>query len=67
MIEIILNGDRRTIEREMPLTELLKTLGTPERGVAVACNARIVPRAERETIVVRSGDDVEIVTANPGG
>lgn len=66
-MEIFVNGLQKSIESEMSLTELLASLGTPARGVAVAVNARIVHAENRPATTVRSGDEIEIVTANPGG
>jgi sulfur carrier protein len=45
-------------EREIP---------TNGRGVAVALNGAVVPRAQWETTVLRAGDTVEIVRAMQGG
>lgn len=36
-------------------------------GVAVARNAEVVPRSQWSSVVLTTGDDVEIVTAVQGG
>jgi sulfur carrier protein len=56
-------GDGATI------VELLARLGVEEhaRGVAVAVNGEIVPRAEWARRQVAAGDRVEAVTAMQGG
>lgn len=37
------------------------------RGVAVAVNGEVVPRAEWDSTVLASGDQVEVLTASQGG
>ena len=36
-------------------------------GVAVACNAAVVPRSRWSSTLIAPGDDIEIVTAVQGG
>jgi len=40
---------------------------TAQRGVAVALNGAVVPRAAWRDTVLRAGDSVEIVRARQGG
>ncbi len=63
---IVLNGkpaqgDGATI------AELLARLEVPDRGVAVAVDAEVVPRGEWGTHVLPDGAHVEVVTAVQGG
>jgi sulfur carrier protein len=44
-----------------------KTLDTSQRGIAVALNGAIVPRAAWPQTALRSGDSIEIVRALQGG
>ncbi|MFD2180771.1 sulfur carrier protein ThiS [Rhodoplanes azumiensis] len=44
-----------------------KDIATGTRGIAVAVNGRVVPRAAWATAALASGDAVEIVRARPGG
>ena len=46
---------------------LLARLDLPDRGVAVAVDAEVVPRGEWATFVVPDGAHVEVVTAVQGG
>ncbi len=47
--------------------ELLASLDMPDRGIAVAVDAEVVPRGEWTTFVVEDGAHVEVVTAVQGG
>ncbi|HEV2812092.1 MAG TPA: sulfur carrier protein ThiS [Solirubrobacteraceae bacterium] len=63
---IVLNG--RPAEGEgSTVAGLLERLDLPDRGVAVAVDAEVVPRGEWGTFVVPEGAHVEVVTAVQGG
>ena len=51
------------------LTALLreKEIATDARGVAVAINGMVVPRAAWPSTPLRAGDQIEIVRARQGG
>ena len=44
-----------------------KTADTGQRGIAVALNGAVVPRAAWRETPLQSGDSVEIVRARQGG
>ena len=44
-----------------------KAIDTGQRGIAVALNGAVVPRAVWRETPLRSGDSVEIVRARQGG
>jgi sulfur carrier protein len=44
-----------------------KTVDTAQRGIAVALNGAVVPRAAWPKTQLRPGDNVEIVRARQGG
>ena len=44
-----------------------KAVDTMQRGIAVALNGSVVPRAAWRETVLKSGDSVEIVRARQGG
>jgi sulfur carrier protein len=44
-----------------------KAIDTGQRGVAVALNGAVVPRAAWRDTVLKPGDNVEIVRARQGG
>ena len=61
------NGRLRELPDELTVGLLLEMLGTERTGVAVACNDRVVRRAEYETQRLQDGDRVEIIEAVAGG
>jgi sulfur carrier protein len=65
---ITVNG-RAAAELEPGLTirALLDALGAPDRGVAVAVDAEVVPRGQWEAFAVPDGARVEVLTAVQGG
>jgi sulfur carrier protein len=44
-----------------------KAVDTGQRGIAVALNGAVLPRAACRDTVLRAGDNVEIVRARQGG
>jgi sulfur carrier protein len=44
-----------------------KAVDTSQRGIAVALNGAVVPRAAWPATLLRAGDSVEIVRARQGG
>ena len=67
-LEISVNGQREQSGAET-LDALLanKAVDCGERGIAVAINGAVVPRAAWPTTRLRPGDAVEIVRARQGG
>jgi sulfur carrier protein len=52
---------------EVSIDQLIDAVGIERRGIAVARNGEIVRRFEWSSTLVRSGDQIEIVTAAAGG
>ena len=66
-IELVINGETRTIPQGTTVATLIGELGLGDRRVAVERNREIVPRAQHATTVLASGDRVELVTFVGGG
>jgi sulfur carrier protein len=65
---IIVNGRAaEEIEPGLTVRALLDALGAPDRGVAVAVDAEVVPRGEWDAFGVPDGAHVEVLTAVQGG
>ncbi len=65
---IRVNGESETLgvaTLEALLAE--KAVDTAQRGIAVALNGAVMPRAAWRDTVLRGGDSVEIVRARQGG
>ena len=69
-MNLIINGEARECRvrtiRELVEIEL-EADDVPARGVAVAVNGRVVPRAGWHEAALAPGDKIEIVRALPGG
>lgn len=63
---ITLNGNP-TEGEGLTIAELLARMEVPDRGVAVAVDAEVIPRGEWERCVLSDGAHVEVVTAVQGG
>ena len=66
--EIRVNGETEPLAAttlEVLLAE--KAVDTGQRGIAVALNGAVVPRAAWAVTALRPGDSVEIVRARQGG
>jgi len=62
-----INGCLRELPDGLTVGALLDLLGSVRKGIAVACNERVVRRAEFETQRLAEGDRVEIIEAVAGG
>jgi sulfur carrier protein len=66
---ILVNGEASAIAAGTTVAELLGELDLPagDRGIAVAVDAEVVPRAEWRTFALADGATVEVLTAVQGG
>jgi sulfur carrier protein len=61
------NGDWRDFPDGTTVAGMLATLGTGQRGVAVALDGQVVRRGEWSEVVIPAGARLEILTAVQGG
>ena len=66
-MQVVLNGEPRTLPPGTTLAALLAQLALAGRRIAVEVNEEIVPRGEHAATVLRDNDRVEIVHAIGGG
>lgn len=66
MTKITLNGEPREVSAQT-IAELLREVGAPTRGIAVALNDSVVRRTELEATPLHAGDRVELIRAVQGG
>jgi sulfur carrier protein len=65
---IVVNGEPAAeLQPGLSVRALLDALGAPDRGVAVAVDAEVVPRGEWDAFAVPDGARVEVLTAVQGG
>lgn len=63
---VVVNEQKVEVDEQTTVAALLKTLGYPERGVAVAMDDAVLPRS-RWTATLSDGDRLEVLTAVQGG
>lgn len=66
-MNVVLNGAPRSIPDEATIADVLALLDAPDRGVAVAVDAEVVPRGEWDEVTLREGVRIEVVQAVQGG
>ncbi|MGW0176628.1 sulfur carrier protein ThiS [Rhodococcus sp. NPDC003322] len=65
-IGITVNGEDHQLSEPTTVAQLLARLGLPEKGIAVAVDGAVVPRATWDR-VIEKGWEIEILTAVQGG
>ncbi|MBM0278057.1 sulfur carrier protein ThiS [Micromonospora tarensis] len=66
-MELTVNGAGRSVATDLSVADLVSDIVAHPRGVAVAVNGEVVPRADWPARVLRDGDRVEVLTAAQGG
>jgi thiamine biosynthesis protein ThiS len=64
---MLVNGQQKKLEKEIPLSEFLKKEGYDSERVAVEKNGAIVPKKSYETVMLSDNDKLEIVCFVGGG
>ena len=67
MIALQINGKPVELQQPTPLLDYLDELGVNPGAVAVEHNGEIIERAAYASVVLRDGDQVEIVRMVGGG
>ncbi len=66
-MEILLNGEKRSLTEVKTLAALLESLEIRSGSVAVEHNEKVIPRKDLGQVALNSGDKVEIVRFVGGG
>jgi sulfur carrier protein len=66
-IDVVVNGEPRTVPPGTTVSALIDELGLADRRVAVERNREVVPRAQHSSTVLAAGDRLELVTFVGGG
>lgn len=66
-IEIAVNGKPLVVQAGLSLAELLQTLGTGTRGVAVELEGTVVAAGDFDSVRLSAGQRVEVVRLVGGG
>ena len=64
---VTVNGTSRKLPSNTSIDALLKYLGVPSEGTAVALNGAVVPRKEHGKTTLCDDDVVEVIRAVAGG
>lgn len=64
---VTVNGTSRKLPSNTSIDALLKDLGVPSEGTAVALNGAVVPRKEHRKTTLCDDDVVEVIRAVAGG
>jgi sulfur carrier protein len=67
VIDVVINGQSRSVNVGTTVAALIAELGLGDRRVAVERNRTVVPRAEHATTILADGDKLELVTFVGGG
>ena len=67
MVDITVNGVKKTISATLSVKELIDQLGYDRRRIAVEINQEVVPSGRHPEHQLQAGDAVEIVTLVGGG
>jgi sulfur carrier protein len=67
MIEIIVNGENKTIDENTTIKALLQELGIEDKTMASAVNMQVVKKEQWETHTLQAGDKVEFLHFVGGG
>ncbi len=67
MIKLTVNGEKRTVDPNATLSELLEDLGVPQKVVMVEANGQVVKRDSFNEHKLQDGDVLELVRLMGGG
>jgi sulfur carrier protein len=66
-VTVLVNGAGRDLADGVTVADAVAAVTEQARGVAVAVNGEVVPRADWARTTLRAGDQVEVLTAAQGG
>jgi sulfur carrier protein len=66
-VKVLVNGEPTELEAGATVESVLASLELPQRGVAVAVDAEVVPRGEWPEHELNEGARVEVLRAIQGG
>jgi len=66
-MEIYINQEKKVIDGEISINDLLLFLEIQNKYIAVEVNKTIIPKSEYEIFIVKNNDKIEIINAVGGG
>jgi sulfur carrier protein len=67
MIDIWINGERKSVDDNASVQQILQDLGVPEHIAIVERNTKIIPKEQYGQVRVVAGDKLELVKLMGGG
>ena len=67
MVDLLINGEKKSFESALSLAQLLLDMGLAGKRVAVELNGAIVARGQHAQTSLKQNDRIEIVVAVGGG
>lgn len=66
-MQIVVNGEMKTIRNATNVEELLKELGYERESVAVANDGNFLPKQQYKTLVLKDKMELEVLVPMQGG
>lgn len=67
-MQLTINGNAKQFDNnKMSVADLVRTLNMIGKRIAVECNGEIVPKSQYSEIILKDGDQLEVVGAVGGG
>lgn len=67
MIEVIVNGERKSVSGTMNVTQIIQELKYTQKGFAFALNGTFVSINTYENTIIQDNDSIEILAPVQGG
>ena len=67
MISVVLNGEKKSAPAESSLQTAIDQWQLGEKKFAVAVNSQFIPRSQYAEILLKEGDDIELLVPMQGG
>ena len=64
---ITINGEKRELEKQLNLSEMLERFDLPRERVAVELNREVVRKRDWENIFIKDSDQIEVIHFVGGG
>jgi sulfur carrier protein len=66
-VNVVINGEKQTIQTDQTVEDLLNVLGYEGQSFAVAVEGEFVPREKYGSRIINEGEQIEIVAPMQGG
>ncbi len=66
-MKVRVNGEEQHFPSDISLKDLIDQMGLKDLRFAIAINREVIPRSEMMEILIKDGDEIEIVHAVGGG